>query len=528
MTLGKRNMNLPTPASLIIAVTLASMLLVPGVMAQDQPAPDSPVAESTNGQAVAESVVPAGTDGALDAGDLPESGTLEDTPVLPEAMPDGEDDTGAASETRSLRKASHRRMLELLDEKRYAEAVEAARETVRLTELEFGSESIRLAAPLDNLATSQMLNGDLLGSEANYQRSIALIQQNEGILSPRLVNPFVGLGATYNRAGLYDQATDAFEKALRINHVNEGFYNFEQFKIRDGLTESYIGLREIDEANFQQESQAEIRKRKFGAEDPRVVEGLYKLARWYERSGQLEDARLTYQSAERILRNASGKDDAVLVDALIGIAGTYRLGGLMSESASALKKALNILDKEAEPDRPRRADVLIRLGDLYTSSGKPKTARTYYEDAWQELSVDEADADLRAEYFDQPVRVSGLSFRMLDLAPGVNADDESLSDGVLMARYSVDDTGRVGDITIIEADPAGLLEDRLVYTLERSRFRPRFESGLPIASEGLLHQQDFRYRPGTAALPENDADADNSPSRTGGRLEYPGSAASGE
>ena len=106
------------------------------------------------------------------------------------------------------------------------------------------------------------------------------------MLSRRLINPLTGLGTTYNRLGLYDDAANSFDRALRINHVNDGFYNFEQFKIYDGLTESYVGLQEIEDANFYQETQLEIYQRKLGIGNPGVVPGFYKLAGWYERSGQ--------------------------------------------------------------------------------------------------------------------------------------------------------------------------------------------------------------------------------------------------
>ena len=45
---------------------------------------------------------------------------------------------------------------------------------------------------------------------------------------------------------------------------------------------------------------------------------MYKLGRWYERSGQIELARQVYQEARRLLYSNYGKDDIVLVDALVG------------------------------------------------------------------------------------------------------------------------------------------------------------------------------------------------------------------
>ena len=57
---------------------------------------------------------------------------------------------------------------------RVAEAV------VTLTAREFGPGSLQMAAPIDNLATTQMLNGDLIDAEQNYRRAIGIIEQHEG------------------------------------------------------------------------------------------------------------------------------------------------------------------------------------------------------------------------------------------------------------------------------------------------------------------------------------------------------------
>ena len=456
----------------------------------------------------------------------PAEDELADRPILPEAEP--AEPTGQTVEPRL---AAYERMLDLVDEKRYEEAVDAAREVVRLTEEEFGPESLELASPVDNLATVQMLNGELVGAEGNYQRSIALIKRREGILSDRLINPYIGLGATYNRAGLYEQAREAFAQALRINHVNEGFYNDDQFKIRDGLTESYIGLQEYEDANFQQEIQVEIQKRKLGEDNPDLAPGMYKLARWYERTGQVDLARAIYQSTQRILRKTYGKDDAVLVDALEGISSTYERQGLLAESARALKNALKILDNAEEPDHARRGDILVRLGDLYTGDAKSETARAYYEDAWQELSVREQDLEKRDEYFAQPARIAGVSYRAMRFGPGVSADSEDLRDGSLLLQFNVDERGRAGDIIVVESDPEGLIDSRMMNIVARSWFRPRMEDGRAVATEGILLRHDYRYRPSADTMTVSDSageplerpgdNGDDATRRAGGRLERP-------
>jgi len=269
-----------------------------------------------------------------------------DGPLRPADMTEGiaEPEIESVTAAQNLRRATYERMVRLLKEKRYPEAKAAAQAVVTLTEQEAGPDSLKLASPLDNLATTQMLNGDLVDAVNNYQRSIALIKQAEGMLSPRLVNPYIGLGATFNRAELYEKAEETYLNALRINHVNEGFYNLGQIRIRDGLTETFIGLDDFEEADFHQTIQLEISQRRFGEDNPEVAPAMYKLARWYERAGLMEEARYTYQRAQSVIRRSVGKDSPEMIAALEGLAGTYERQGLLGESAGRLKKALKIVE----------------------------------------------------------------------------------------------------------------------------------------------------------------------------------------
>lgn len=511
------------------ALTFIAMLCLAG-QASGQSTPDEPVLPDTTettevllqplepaSSAVEDPtpVAPAATEGANPGAAAAGQGT--GSPPLSTAPAAAEAPVADEPGTRTV---VYQRMVSLLEEERYEEAAEAARDVVRLTEKEFGANSIELGAPLDNLATTLMLKGDLIDAEQNYQRSIAIIKQNEGQLSPRLINPYVGLGSTYNRSGLHEKAEEAFNTALRLNNVNEGFYNLEQMKIRDGLTETHIGLEEIEEANFHQEVQLEIYQRRLGQNNPETAPAMYKLARWYERSGQMDSSRYMYQRAQQLIRKSYGKESLEMVAALEGLAGTFERQGLVSESAGSLKKALKIIEAQPEVDRPKQADLLVRLGDLYGSSGRYDTAIAYYERGWQALSLESGFEDLRAALFSEPVRITGLGWRNLRYAPGDVSDWNLLSDGYVLVRYDVNAKGRVEDVVVIESEPSGIMDRRVAETLRRSYYRPRFADGVAVLSEDLLYRHDFRYRPKDPGRSE-DAGKPIEPPDGGGRLEYP-------
>ena len=176
-------------------------------------------------------------------------------------------DTSDSNKTDSLNIApldqAQAHFLELFNEGLYAEAVVAARQTLEISRWTYGNVSVEAALAQINLATSQSYTGDYKAAIDNYQSSIAVIEAVEGIISPRLINPLMGLAAAYNATGLHDLGLLAYERALRVNHVELGLQNEQQMPIRDGLTESHIALGNRRKAGFQQEVQLTIIKNEY-------------------------------------------------------------------------------------------------------------------------------------------------------------------------------------------------------------------------------------------------------------------------
>ena len=423
---------------------------------------------------------------------------------------------------------AHEQFLFMYDRERFAEATEIGMKVVELTREEFGGDDMRMASPLVNLAIAQTKTGDYGSAEANFQESIRIIENHEGVLSPRLINPLSGLGSAYNKAGLYERGATTLERALLLNHVNEGLYNFEQFKIQDGLTDSYMGMNSLEDATFYQKSQVEIHERKLGANDPGVATALYKLARWYEQINNVEDAMLMYRRADRLLRKAGGDSNPARVDALRGVAIVHERQGLPSSAASTLKKAIGIVEDQPEPDYLERARLLVALGDVYTRLGKYESSDEHYTAAWNDLSRDDAYLDERDAFFGEPVRVSGGRFATLEFRSR-GEPEESLRDGFIVVRYTVTEKGQVADISIIESEPAGLMDRSILTTYRRSNFRPMRVDGVAAPTTNKISRHEFKYatsvlkaiqREQTEAA--QDADATERPSRDADEpLEYP-------
>jgi len=427
---------------------------------------------------------------------------------------------GADDSLPEQKQFAEERFRQLIAEGRTAEAETAAKEVVNITQQLHGENSIELASPLTNLATTQLRNGDLQNAELNYQAAIALLEKHEGFLSMRLINPLVGLGEAYIRDEEYRLATEVYETALHINHVNEGLYNPEQATIRDGLTEGYLGLQDLEQANLHQDAQVYAKQHRLGPDDPELIAAFTKLGKWYDRSNQPDLAQLAYRNAARLAETKSGDNSQMLIDLLLAVAKTYReqallpidpdsnqsAASLLAMSSMTLRKALDVVEKGEPPDPVQRARIFVELGDLNLMLGKRKTASNHYKDAWDALSADADPEAQRKLFFAEPVRLMGPVAPGIFPVPARKAPaplNKDLQRGFVVMRYDVDQLGRVLNPTVVEADPSGLLDKQVTEALERNLFRPRYVDAEPVATTGLIYRHEFRYLP--AKLEQEDS-----------------------
>jgi tetratricopeptide (TPR) repeat protein len=419
---------------------------------------------------------------------------------------------------------AHNRFLSYFNDELYRQALVAARQTLQLASDYYGDDSLETALALTNVATAQTKTGDLPAAVASYEISIDLIEKREGIISPRLINPLMGLAATHNNLGAYDAGLSNYERALRINHVELGLNNNEQMQIRDGLTESYLGLGDRDKANFQQETQARIIRDEHRGDLDKIIPAIYKLADWYKRSNQPEKETLLLQNAARTIKKAAGDDPREQIRVLRALAAAHQRLDMPAEAMRLLKKAWRINEESEARDPLLSADIQVEMGDFYNGFNDLRDARRSYTQAWETL-VNEGGNDsarLLENYFSKPIII--WSVQLPDVYPlnsktAVLAMEEPdlFREGLLAVEFDIDQNGRTTNIRIIESDPEGLMDKRIIYLLGRYFYRPRFEDGAPALTKDIQLSHNFSYL-AKSAKKDQGKSKDNSDDR----LEYPG------
>jgi hypothetical protein len=295
-------------------------------------------------------------------------------------------------------------------------------------------------------------------------------------------------------------------------------------RIRDGLTESYLGLGDKEDANFQQEVQLRIIRQEYAGDIDALLPAVYKLADWYRRSNQPEQETLLLQSAVRSIKKSVGNDSKEQIRMLRSLAAAHQRLDMPGEAMRLLKRAWKINEGSEARDPLLGAEIEVEIGDYYNGSNDQRNALRYYTLAWETLTTEGGDESPRLleYYFGTPVNI--WSMQLPDIYP-LNTRTAKLTvenpdlfrEGFLVAEYDVSQNGRTDNIRIIEADPAGLLDRRVVSLIGRYFYRPRFENGIAVVTASLQLRHRFIYLPDTAK-----PDTKKKVNDTDGRIEYPG------
>ena len=389
----------------------------------------------------------------------------------------------------------------------YQEAQVAAKRRIEYLLRDEDPPGSLMAAALEDLAFAQRLSESFEAAIQNYSAAIDLLARGNSMLSGRLIDPLRGLGDTYMASAQPHLALPVYERALHLNHVNEGPHNLGQLDILDTMMAAEEEAGRPDSALGVVDRMSALYARHFGTGSEEMLPVLARRAALQNRLGQHQGERLTYLDVVRIIQEHRGESDVSLIEPYSAIGRTYlhEVGDVVFRSEPTgqtgetfLKKALDVARKNPDAGGLIQAELLIQLADYYTVMNAHDKARRRYRSAWNILSangrLDERRNDLETTV---PIvrpkldRYANFGYRSAADASADTAYDE----GYIVASFTVNERGRVTDIEVVEGDPAdfGAMQTRVQRTLRESVFRPRYEDGDPVRTEGQLFRHDFLY-----------------------------------
>jgi len=398
---------------------------------------------------------------------------------------------------------------EALDMQQYREAETAAKQRIEfLIDAEGSAESL-MADALSDLALVQRLSEQYDAALQNYLAAIRVVEQSENMLSEKLIELLRGLGDTYMASGHADLALSAYDRALHVQHVNDGPHNLGQVEILDAMAVAEAEAGNPDAALGMIDRMFVLHARQYATDSEEMLPVLTRRAELLNSLGRHGDERLVYLDIVRIIEGHRGEADVSLIEPYTALGRTYlhevdevifRSEPTSQTGETYLKKAVDVARKSPDADWLMQEQALIELGDYYTILDVQDKARQNYRAAWKLLSSDSGRLEQRGKDLEMPMpllrpsldRHANFGYR----GGAEDPDPSALIEGYIVAQFTVNDRGRVTDISILESDPPDFteMETRMHRTLRESVFRPRYENGNPTRTERLQFRHDFLYR----------------------------------
>jgi tetratricopeptide (TPR) repeat protein len=350
------------------------------------------------------------------------------------------------------------------------------------------AQKAALPRDLATLARVEAELGDFEAAERDYLKAVDLIERAEGEFSISLMDAYQGLGRSYIKNRRYPEAVTALDQARHISQRNLGLFNVTQTPLIDDLTTAYLGLGDTAAAQRLQQERLENAVRRFGDDDPKTIPFHYQLAAYFDESRLRSAARGEYEKILALIEQQSGANDSALLRPLREL---LRIDLLLGDRDDARARIADILARGGSLDAGEHALALAALGDWSTAKEDPVAARSYYTEAYRLLAQggDAAGAS--------PASVFAVP-EMLDfVAPLTDVDRGARSNpyawGTIELAFDVSAEGRASNVSIVKAEPAGLVEDAFSRRIRETHFRPRIVGGEPVATPGVHSTHYFRY-----------------------------------
>lgn len=452
--------------------------------------------------------------------DEPDAGSDERIDVLDQTVPvadedpamrassDGVADDGSVTQRERLI-SEFERFRSLQDAGVYDEALNAAKMVVQMSIDQSGATSLDTAKALSNLALVQHHMRDFEASRQNFQSAVDIIMDKEDNLSPMLINPLKGLGASQLESGRPDLARGTYQQAVHISHVNEGPHNVEQIDILEALAETNLRLGELEDAKNTQDMIYSLNLRYYSDRAIDMVPSLMRRAKWQRRTGHILDERATYRRVIRIIEDQVAKDDIGLIEPLLNLGQSYfyidtsDTSSFQSSTVATgemyFKRAVRIAEEHPESDWEKLIVAKLALGDYYNFRGEQGRARKTYRDAWELMSGDDERIATRRETLGTITPLNADPIPKYTAGATRNdrlIDDPNLREGRIVVTYDVNARGRVSNLKIIEHEPEDFNDIRsfVVRELRTRIYRPRFVDAEPAETPNQMLTHTFYYR----------------------------------
>ncbi len=265
-----------------------------------------------------------------------------------------------------------------------------ARESVKQSEIEFGTKSVYTIRSLILLGDLSRRTGSFTDSFRQHKRALEIQEQIFGELHPNTAKLINELAKDELLMGNTEEARTLFNRSIRIcNQIN----NPENPAVADSL----IGLSKLD-SMARDYSQAEKRLMtamsildSYSKYHPGtrldIENARLSLADSLKAQGRHSECCMQYRVAVRYLETRGESSSNLVCDSWIAMGDSYAGSGKKARAIDCYKRALAILGSGSSVNNLSLALASRRLAGVYRSAGNIPEARRYYRQAVSSLEM---------------------------------------------------------------------------------------------------------------------------------------------
>jgi CHAT domain-containing protein/tetratricopeptide (TPR) repeat protein len=275
----------------------------------------------------------------------------------------------------------NKRVIELENAGKYAEAIPLAQQALTLYEKSFGLDHPNVAIALFNLAVLYNEQGRLTEAEPLYKRSLAIREKAFGADNIAVAQSLGNLAELYRNQGRYAEAEPLFKRAITIDEKAVGPSHPDVAPPLSGLAVLYKDEGRYSEAEPLYKRALAIQEKALGPDNPFVAQSLKNLAGFYVVQGHFAEAEPLYKRSLAIREKALGPDHPAVAQALNSLGTLYVYEGRYAEAESLFKRSSAIDEKALGPDHPDVAPILNNLASIYQHQGRYAEAEPLFKRA---------------------------------------------------------------------------------------------------------------------------------------------------
>lgn len=396
----------------------------------------------------------------------------------------------------------------------------------------FGKEYIRAEQSADLRAAPSAPSLDIeAGDPGPYEDQLEDLALRDGPYSSGLADPLAGVAQIYKQRGDYQDAIEAYRRALHVIRVNDGLKSERQLPLLKDLmviyrmegdgdalddayhyyfnvhgnghppyTESSVAAI-LEYMDWQREAfglgmegtvKARARSVQAYLRNARIIEEMSAQPSldnsWYEQVVMSQMANLYMILGEDMEEHlAVGLPSGAMSGAEARSEGYVRdrVTVIQNSGVKIGRKLLqDLIDRNAEAPAIERAGLYLELGDWNQWNGSLRQANEAYA-VVENLLKAEGGEELLSDWLSEPMELPDER-ALWRSSGGLSTADYP----VMTVSYDVNEKGNVRNIMVMSPEEEGRdwPAQRLKRLLRDTHFRPRFADGQPLPATGVQRQ----------------------------------------